>query len=124
MNTYVNDKFYENDCYSNLVYDLLRENRVRLSELHRTLRIGNKGFYIYAVKKSAEFSPERMVEDLTILYEDIQALDSEKEGFLKETLADLLYSFIDPIRYHKDSQTVIAFSERIKKELHVEWQYL
>ena len=109
----------EKSCYFNLTKQLIISNRLRISELSRTLRIEESSFYIYALKKDAEISPKRMLEDLSLLYDDIKSTERCENSGQKKRLTEILFSFIDPIRYHKDNIDMIAFSEQVKKELNI-----
>lgn len=59
----------------------------------------------------ADFSSNRMIEDLILLCNDIDSIIDD--SFAKESLKGILYSFIEPIRYFSNDEDMIKFSEKV-----------
>ena len=102
----------ENDYYKTLVNKLLISNRLQISELSRTLRIQNPNYYVYALKSCQ--NENRMIEDLTLLCNDIDSLESN--SIQRKRLLERLDSFINPLRYFNNDENLMLFSEKIRNE--------
>lgn len=98
----------ENDCYNELVTNLLISNNLHLSDLSRTLRINNPNYYIYALKVCSTVNS--MIENLTLLCEDIDSLESKSPE--KDYLLKRLSLFINPVRYFGDDENMILFAKK------------
>lgn len=109
---YIEQNIYkeENNCYKELITNLLISNNLHLSDLNRTLRINNPNYYIYALKVCS--TVENMIDNLTLLCEDIDSLEikSPKRHYLLRYL-NLL---INPIRYFEDNESMILFAKKAK----------
>lgn len=107
---YIEHSLYEeeNDCYNELVTNLLISNNLHLSDLSRTLRINNPNYYIYALKVCS--TANSMIENLTLLCEDIDSLESKSPE--KDYLLKRLSLFINPVRYFEDDENMILFAKK------------
>lgn len=107
---YIEHSIYEeeNDCYDELVTNLLISNNLHLSDLSRTLRINNPNYYIYALKVCS--TAESMIENLTVLCEDIDSLENKLTE--RDCLLKRLSLFINPIRYFQNDESMIRFAKK------------
>lgn len=107
---YIEHSIYEeeNDCYNELVTNLLISNNLHLSDLSCTLRINNPNYYIYALKACSTVNS--MIDNLTLLCEDIDGLESKSPE--RDCLLKRLSLFINPIRYFEDNESMILFARK------------
>jgi hypothetical protein len=84
------------------ICDMLLYDKIRLKDIPFEIRTSDTGTYVVAFRLSREISRERLFEDITILCEDICAL--EEDYFCREQLLSKLADNIWRDSYFGDSR--------------------
>lgn len=95
------------------IKNMLLCDEVRLKDIPQEIRSSSSSIYAVAFRMSNTISCKRLVKDLTILCQDIQAAESrEQKDCLVRTLADYM-----SINDHKQEAEFIEFQENIYEDV-------
>lgn len=94
--------------YLNITKKMLSLGIIKLSDIYPNIRIINPEFYLIALPVSSKTSKQSFLEDLNLLYQDIQKcneLFNEHNLFekQKDMLEDIFYRFIEDNQYEGDN---------------------
>lgn len=93
-----------NGIYLQVITEMLLCDKIRIQWLPFELRISNKDFYLSAFRVSRNISKERFIEDMKLLYNDIQNDFPDKERYIEifNSYIDY-YNFADDKNYNKSN---------------------
>ncbi len=105
--------------YLHITRKMLSLGIIRISDIYPKVRIANPEFYSLALTYSSKTSKQSFLEDLKLLYQDIQKCNEllteyNVFGNQKQTLENIFYHFIKDNQYKGDND-VEFFRKNFKK---------
>lgn len=106
----------ENSAYEDNFSSLLFKGIISMNDLNRTIRINAPNLYLYGLKSAAGSGSDKFYKTLELLCSDIDSITNDGDSSIREALISRLHSYIDPLRYFTDNESLSAFAEeKVKK---------
>ena len=78
-----------NRMYLQFLTEMILCDKIQIKDMPFELRTSNTGFYVAAFRVSRNISSERFMDDVMLLYGDLQKNFDDKKSFMKMLLSEL-----------------------------------